>query len=466
MGAWQERWPSLIGPMTTLFSHVRATFVLGLPLAGSHLAQFSIGLTDTIMLGWYGLDELAAIALAASLYFMVFIVGSGFAIAILPLVAAARVNDDTAQVRRVTRMGLWISVLYGIGVYALFRTSGDILLFLGQEPQLAADVQIYLRIAGWAMSFSLMIMVLKSHLAALEHPQVIFWATVLAAILNALLNWLLIFGNAGLPELGMAGAAYASLGTYLLMFSLLVAYTFYAKGVSEYQIFVRLWRPDWMAFGQVFRLGWPIGLTQFAESGLFVATAIMMGWIGALELAAHGIALQIASAMFMVHIGLSSAATVRAGMAWGRQDLAGLRTGAVAALILSGLMVVFTVAMFLGIPETLISLFVDPDDPMRPALIAIGVTFLAVGALFQLADAAQVMALGFLRGVQDTRVPMIYAVASYWCVGIPTSYILGFTFGLGGVGIWLGLVAGLVLAGVFMMARFWRGAARSHATVA
>jgi MATE family multidrug resistance protein len=215
---------------------------------------------------------------------------------------------------------------------------------------------------------------------------------------------------------------------------------------------------------QVFRLGWPIGLTLLSESGLFMATMVMMGWLGPNSLAAHGIAIQICSATFMVHIGLSQAATVRAGRAWGLGDTANLRLAGFAALILSGVMVALTIAGFLLLPEVLVGAFLDPADPLRPEIIALGASLLAVAALFQLADAGQVMALGLLRGTQDTRVPMIYAVISYWLLGLPAAWVLGFPLGFGGEGVWAGLVVGLAFAAVLMMTRFWRGPARGRAT--
>jgi MATE family multidrug resistance protein len=228
-------------------------------------------------------------------------------------------------------------------------------------------------------------------------------------------------------------------------------------------LFRRFWVPDWTAFGSVYRLGWPISLTSFAESGLFAASAIMMGAIGTLELAAHGIALQVTSVVFMVHVGLSNAATVRAGQAFGRGDGQGLRDGARVVLGLSGAVALVTMTLFLALPDPMIGLFLDPGDPDRAAVIEIGRGLLAAAALFQLVDAAQVMALGLLRGVQDTRVPMVIAALSYWAVGVPVSYVLGFTLGYGGAGIWLGLAAGLALAGVFMLLRFWGWSARGVA---
>ncbi len=450
--------------MTPLRHHIRATLALGLPLIGSQVAQILITLTDTIMIGWYGVAELAAVALGGSYLHTVLIMGMGFALAVTPLVAAAAAQEDEVQVRRVTRMGLWLALLFSALVMPLFVFSEPILRALGQEAAVSANTRIYLDIAGWSIWPSLMFLVLRSHLSALEHTRIVLLATLAAVALNAGLNYLLIFGNFGLPEMGLRGAAWASIASNALIFMILALYATRKQGLRDYTLFARFWRPDWEAFIQVFRLGWPIALTLLAESALFMASMLMMGWVDELTLAAHGIALQITALTFMVHVGLSTAATVRAGRAWGVQDFASLRLAAIAALILSGIMVAAAMVVFVTLPAPLVSAFVGPDDPLRDQIIAIGVGLLMVSALFQLADAAQVMALGLLRGVQDTRVPMIIATISYWLVGIPCSYLFGFVFDWGGQGVWLGLVVGLVLAGGFMMVRFWSKAARLNDT--
>jgi MATE family, multidrug efflux pump len=225
--------------------------------------------------------------------------------------------------------------------------------------------------------------------------------------------------------------------------------------LPEHALFRRLWRPDREMFASVFRLGVPIGLTSLSEVTLFSATAMMMGWLGTVPLAAHGIALQMAAATFMVHLGLSNAATVRAGNAYGRRDRAHMARGARVAWALSLSLSVIAITVFLLFPVPLISMFLDAGDPARPQIIIIGTGLLATAALFQMVDGAQVIALGLLRGVQDTTVPMLIAGFSYWGVGIPASYYMGFTLGMGGVGVWLGLVAGLGLAGILLSWRFW-----------
>lgn len=444
----------------TFPAHMRATLALGLPLIGSHLAQMSLHVTDTVLLGWYGVNELAAVVLATSTFFVTFILGSGFAQAVMPMVASAVGRGDEVQVRRDTRMGLWLSIGFGLLTYPLFWWSKALMLALGQRAEVAQLAQDFLRIGGLGMIPALLVMALKSYLAALERTQVVLWVTLAAVGVNLALAYMLIFGHWGAPELGVKGAAISSLVVQVLTFVLLAAYAAWLPELRHFHLFQRFWRPDWQALGQVFRLGWPIGVTGLAESGLFQATALMMGWIGTVELAAHGITMEVAALSFMVHLGLSNAATVRAGRADGARDGQSLRDGAKIAIALSFGFGLCMVTLFLTFPRPIIGLFLDDANPGSAAILDFGVKLLAIAALFQLADAMQVMALGLLRGIKDTRVPMVAAALSYWVIGIPSAYLLGFHTSLGGVGLWLGLVIGLLFAASSMMWRFWNRAAR------
>lgn len=440
-------------PMT---QHLRATLFLGLPLIGSHVAQFALHVVDTIMLGWYGVLPLAAGVLSASSFFVVFVLGSGFAKAVMPMVASARAQGDERQVRRVTRMALWLSIAFGMVTYPLFWWADHVLLFLGQQPEVAALGRDFLHIAGFGMVPALLVMVLKSYMAALGRTQVVLWVTLIAVPVNVAMGWAFIFGNWGAPELGVQGAALSTLVVQLLSLAILLAYAAWLPDLRRYQLFIRFWRPDWQALRAVFRLGWPMGFTGLAEVGMFQASALMMGWMGTLQLAAHGIAMEITAMSFMVHVGLSNAVTVRTGYFHGTNNWVELRRAALAGITLSLAFALLTVAVYLGFGTQLISIFIDPAEPMRPDIIRIGVVLLACAALFQFADASQAIALGMLGGVQDTRVPMVYASISYWGIGIPASYLMAFPMGLGPVGLWLGLSLGLACAAISLMLRFWR----------
>lgn len=440
-------------------AELRAVLTLGLPLAGSHLAQFMLAVTDTIMLGWFDVVHLAASVIGAAVFFTMFTFGLGFANAVMPLVATASASGDDTEVRRATRMGLWLSAGFALAVYPLFWFSGTILSALGQPPEVVPLAQDYLRLMGVALLPALIVAVLKNYLAALGRTQVALWLTVMAVFLNIALNWVLIFGQLGLPEMGVRGAAHASIWVQVATALGLAVYCGRAGGLRRYTLFQRFWRPDWQAMGQVWRLGWPIGVALVAETALFSAVAILVGRLGTLELAAHGIAVEISAAMFMVHMGLSNAGTVLVGRARGKSDTGMLRANALATIFVSVCFAQATMVVYILFGGELIGLFLSPDEAARDQIIALGAVLMVVAALFQLADGAQVVAMGLLRGVQDTKVPMWIAAFSYWGIGFPAGYLFGLGLNWGAPGVWIGLVLGLGTASLLLMWRFWSGRA-------
>ncbi|TBN37767.1 MATE family efflux transporter [Paracoccus subflavus] len=446
--------------MSRFLPHVLATLSLGLPLIGSHLARMAIGVADTVMIGWYGVETLAGLVIATSFFHILFFLGMGFGTGVLGLIATAIARGDETDVRRSARMALWLSLGFGLAVMPAMWFSDPILRGLGQTPAVAAHAQDYLRIAGWGLPVVLAQLTLNSYLAAMERTQVVMWVTLAGLPLNVALNWVLIFGNLGAPELGVQGAAIASLTVQAVQLVLLTGYAHWLPATRKHRLFQRFWKADPQALRQVFRLGWPIGLTMVAEGGLFVGSNVMMGWIGTQELAAHGIALQITAITFMVHLGLSNAATVRVAQAKGRGDAAGMGDAALTVIGLSLGFGALAIAVYLLFGPQLIGLYLDSAQPGGTAIVTLGAGLLVYAALFQLTDAFQVIALGFLRGVHDTRVPMWIAGFSYWVVGIPVAWGLAFPGGLGPAGLWLGLCVGLAFASALLMARFWRGHAR------
>ena len=436
----------------TLKQEVRSLLVLGLPLVGSQVAQFAVHTTDTLMLGWYSVLALAQVTLGAQVLFVAYIVISGFAYAILPMVAKSMAEGDPQSARRVTRMGLWLSTVAAALLFLPMWFASPILEAMGQDAQVAKGAQDYLRIAGFGLWPAIWGLVLRSYLSALEHTGIVLWLAVGVLIINAFVNYALIFGYWGLPELGLQGAAIASV---IAMSLSLIGFVIYIQIYFEEQkMFARFWRFDRMATLAVARLAIPISATAFAESGLFAASAFMMGWLGKLELAAHGIVLQLAAMSFMVHMGLSQAGTVRVGQAFARKDWLAVRRTAGAAMGLSSIAAAVAIFFFLATPQILIGAFLELRDPLRPEILRIGTLLLILASMFQFVDAAQVMALSLLRGLQDTRVPMLITVISYWLIGIPISYILGFIFDFRGTGIWLGLVVGLAIAALLLWSRF------------
>lgn len=440
--------------------HLIATLALALPLTGSHLARMAIGVTDTVMIGWYGVDPLAAVVLATSTHFILFMLGSGYGIGVMGVIATALAQKDDTEVRRATRMALWLSGLHSVLVLPILWFSGSILLALDQKPEVAAYAQEYLRIMCFAMAPALWSLTMNSFLAAIGRANIVMMITIAGIPLNILLNWMLVFGNFGAPEMGVAGSAIASLIVNIFQFVLIALCASFLPEARRFHLFRRIWRPDWPAFLAIFLLGLPVGLTLVAETGMFVGTNVMMGWFGTQQLAAHGIALQLASIAFMIHLGLSNAVTIRVGGFHGENDTVAMGDAGRTAIFLSILFASVTICIFLTSSEVLAGWYLDPTHVETPVIIALVGGLMIYAAGFQLADGMQVLALGMLRGVQDTRVPMIYAIISYWLVGLPAGYLLAFRVGMGPPGLWLGLLIGLSCAAVLLMTRFWRGLSR------
>ncbi len=436
--------------------HAKATLALGLPLIGAQLAQMAINVTDTVMVGWLGATELAAAVLATQAFFLVFIFGSGFAIAVMPVAAQAHGRDDVRGVRRSVRMGMWVILIYSALVMVPLWMTESLLLQLGQKPEIASLAGDYMRVAQWAMAPALLIMAFRSYLSALERAQIVLWATLVGTLANVFFNYVFIFGNLGAPKLGIVGAAVASLGTNVLTSIVLLLYCLWKEELKRYELMVRFWRPDWQAFFEVLKLGWPVSATILAEVALFAGASIMIGWIGTIELAAHGIALQLAGIAFMVPLGLSSAATVRVGNAYGRGDWFSLGRAGMVAILLVIVITLGLAVIFWTVPELLIGWYLDKNNPDAAAVLLHAVPLLAVAATFQLVDGLQAIGAGLLRGLKDTKIPMVFAVFSYWVIGMTTAYIFAFPLNMGATGVWWGLALGLAVAAVLMNWRYMR----------
>ena len=437
-------------------AHLLATITLGLPLVGAQLAQMAINTTDVVYLGRLGATDLAAGVLGTQTFFFFYIFGSGFTNAVMPMAAHAHGRGDETSLRRTVRMGIWIVVLYGTLTVIPMHFTTRILVAFGQKPEVAERAGDYIGIAQWAIFPALLIMALRAFFTAIGRAQIILWATLAGTLLNLLLGYAFIFGHFGAPALGIRGAAIGALGTNSLIFIVLAAVAARAAPFARYGLFVRLWRADGSALGDIVRLGLPVSMTIIAEVGLFMMSSLMMGWLGTIALAAHGIALQLASIAFMIPLGLSQVGTARVGQAHGRGDLAGLDRAAKAVIVVGLGVSLAGATLFWLIPGPLIGLFLDTSNPLSGAVVRFAAPLLAVAAAFQLADCLQVLGSGLLRGLRDTRVPMLLAVFSYWIVGLPAGYVLGFVAGLGGVGVWSGLASGLVCAAILANWRFQR----------
>ncbi len=426
---------------------------LAVPLVLAQLAQNSMGFIDTVMVGRLGLEALAAIALGNTLFFMVLLILMAVLLSVGPFVAQAHGANDPEEAARAVGQGLWLALGLSFPGILLFMAGEQLLLWTGQEAATAAAAGDYLRVMAIGFPATLVLTALRGFLEGNGDTRPIMVVSVLGVGLNVLGNDLLMFGRWGLPELGLVGTAWASAFAYYFMAAGLAV--FIAWGYPKHRVFRRLGRPDFTMMTALLRVGWPIGLTLGFETGLFSLTALLMGQFGSAALAGHQIAMQSASATFMVPLGVGIATSVRVGQAMGRRDFEGLRTSAYLGIALGGSFMLLSAVVFWTVPGAIIGLYLGAGAADSAAMV-FAQQFLVVAALFQVVDGLQAVAVGSLRGLKDTRVPMVLTLVAYWLLGVPFGLVLTFVAGLGPIGLWYGMLAGLTAAAVMLLSRLVR----------
>lgn len=435
-------------------TELAATMALAWPLVLANFTQQAINATDVLLIARLGPEPLAATTLALNFTYVFNMFLLGLATAASPMIASALGKRFNAvrDVRRTFRAGLWLLALALPAYGLLLWNIGVVMRGFGQNPALSVIGETFMHAYMWSAAPWLLFQLLRNFLAALERPQVILWLSLAGIAINALLSWALIFGRLGLPALGVVGGGLGSTLTWLILCAALIAYIFAHREFRRFHLFGRFWRFDRDRVFAMARLGAPIGAGWGLEMGVFALAAYFMGWLGTEAVAAHAIALQLAALTFMIPLGLGQAATVRIGRALGRRDKAGImRAGWTAWIVGVGFMGVMALAMW-AIPRPLVAMFLA-DTPANAPVIALAVTFLKVAAAFQLVDGAQVIGAGMLRGLHDTRWPLLFALFGYWGVGLGIGGWLAFSADWRGVGIWTGLAAGLAVVAVLML---WR----------
>ncbi|MCH2486850.1 MAG: MATE family efflux transporter [Erythrobacter sp.] len=453
--------PEVLGGRDGWRGEFAATLRLSWPLAAANLLQMLTYAVDVIFIARLGEAQLAASSLAVALFGLVLWAMSGLTGAVAPVIAADLGARAPAlrPVRRGIRMALWLALMSGILGMGLCLLLGPLMRITGQDAQIVGLANEYNTVIVWSLVPMLFNNVLRSFVSALDRPILATLITAGGIGVNALANYAFIFGNFGMPELGLRGAGVATIITTLATLAAYVIAIRLDPRLHRYRIFGRWWAPDWVRFWQIVRIGTPIALTITAEAGIFGAAAFLMGNIGTAQLAAHTVALQIAALAFQVPFGVGQAATIRVGYFYGARDPEGMkRAGWAAIAIGTGFMGATALAMIVA-PRYLLAIYVDPWDPANAVLIGYALTYIVIAAAFQLFDGMQAVAAGALRGLQDTRVPMWIAAFAYWVPGIGTSLVLGFMTPLEGVGVWIGLATGLTVAAALLV---WRWAARDR----
>lgn len=435
-------------------SELPTTLKLAAPLALGQLAQVGMGLTDTIMLGGLGSAAIGAGGLSGSIFWVLLTVLQGFSGGVSVMVAHARGAQETHRIAAVVRCGLAIAAAMVFPLMLIMSAIEPVLIAIGEPPGLAADVAAYCGILAFGAPGLLWLGIQRLFLASMNHPRMVMAVAFVGLGVNVVLNYGLIYGQLGLPEMGLLGSATA---TCITMWGMAIATFVWTRMMPALSRHLT-WGPiDAATLRHLLWLGWPMAITFAVEALLFLAAALMMGTLGVTALAAHQVAINIASTTFMVPLAVSQAANVRVAYHLGAQNPRAARAAGGAAFVLGvGFMAAAAIVMFVA-PESLARLFqLDPADPADAPVVAQIVSLMLVAAVFQVFDGAQVIAVGALRGLQDTRVPMWIAGAGYWLVGFPAAWALGFFMDGGPTGIWWGLAAGLLVVAIALSVRFER----------
>jgi MATE family multidrug resistance protein len=436
-------------PFSKYPTELKRTLLLAAPIAAGHVGQMILGFVDTLMIGRVGVVPLAASAFANVLIHFVFIIGVGLLSSVAVLVSHAHGAGNRPEAGEVLRRGLLIAFSAGCLMFWLLWAGMPLLPYMGQPPAVIKACQGYLLLVGMSMPYMMGIICFRNFSEAQDAPWPAFWAGFAGVALNVFLNWILIYGNWGFPALGLEGAGIATLLSRIFSLGLLILW------LRSDKRFHRCWPARWLArlplksLIIMTKLGFPVALQLAMEVGAFGATALLMGWLGIVELAAHQIAITCAATTFMIPLGISLAVAIRVGQALGAGQLERPRVivfGAFAFALCTALLFAF---VFIVFSRELASIF-TPD----PLTVAIAAGLLVVAGLFQVFDGSQVIFVGALRGCKDVNRPTWIIFTSYWIIGLPVGALLAFPLGSGATGLWYGLSIALAFASLGLMARF------------
>jgi MATE family multidrug resistance protein len=441
-------------PRAVWRAEIIETIKLAWPIALTQLGQIAMMTTDLALIGRLGDEAIAAVGLAHLILFVGFVLGMGPVSAVAPLAAQAFGARDPRMVRRSLRVGLWAAVMLGVPINVAQLWGEDILVAAGQSSATAALAARYLTGLAWSMIPAWCFIALRNFMGAVNRPEPALWVTIAAIPVNGILAYALINGAFGAPRLDLLGAGLATTLVNVAMCAAAIWICYTCRPFKKYRVLGRFWRADWELLRQLIAIGLPISGALMLEWGLFSSAALLMGWIGTTALAAHQIALQVATILFMVPFGISLAATVRVGHAVGRRDAVATRRAGFGAIALGAALMVAMTAIVVAFHDAIPLLFLGDDGGANAATAQLAATLLLIGASFFVTDGVQAIAAGALRGLNDTRVPMLFAAVSFWLIGFTCVYGLAFPGRLGAVGIWIGFSTGIATFAALLICRF------------
>ena len=428
---------------------VKTTFLLAYPVMLSQLGQVAVGVADSMMVGRLGALELAASSLANSIFFVLLMFGIGISMGLTPLVSKAYGKGKTNQISRLFSNSLLINFFTSLVMLGLVLLCSRNLNFLNQPEEVEALALPFLLIITASLVPMMLFQTFKQFVEGLSQTKQAMFITIAANLVNVFLNWLLIWGHWGFPELGFLGAAWATLISRVLMMVLMGGYVLTSKRYRDFKIQIFRFKPNWTLCQRILKIGVPTGFQFIFEVSAFSAAAIMMGWISVNALAGHQIALNLASISYMMATGLATAGMIRVSHYIGKEDFKGMREAGMVAFGMAATFMFVCALLFFVLRFFLPTLYIDD-----PQVISLAASLLVLAGLFQLSDGIQVVGLGVLRGLEDVKVPTVVTFLAYWGLGLPLGYFLAFTMGLAEKGIWIGLLIGLTLTAGLLLYRF------------
>lgn len=423
--------------------------LLGAPVAAGQIGHVATGFADSAMIGQLGTTQLAAASFALAIFFIPFIFGLGLTMGITPLVGNAHGQNNLKRCRSLLRHGLVYtlatSVLLAVGIYIL----SYFLDHMGQEPEVAAMAAPFFRVLVVSMVPALLFTAVKGYMEGLGRTSPPMVISLAMNILNIVLNYLLIYGAFGFPKLGLMGAGYATLISRIGMFVLIMTYAMITPNFAPYFKNLFRFRLDKEKLSEITKLGFPIGLQGLMEVGAFSGGAVMLGWISKHAISAHQIAIHYCAFTFLVASGIGTGATIVVSNLIGKNEFGRLRIAAHASFLLALVFMSITAVFFALFRHKLPVLFAH--DPL---VIEIAAALLLVGAIFQLSDGFQVVAISVLRGMEDVQIPTVITFIAYWVISLPAGYLFAFVLNLGPSGVWLGYLTGLTASSLLLLSRF------------
>ena len=435
--------------MQTIKKHIRETFILAYPVIIGQLGFIMMGVVDSVMVGEIGAAPLAGASLGNSFFFLIFIIGLGVAMSVTPLIAILVGAERFSECGIYFRQSLIVNMSLGLILMVIIVFCSDLFEFFNQPPEVATQASSYAKIIALSILPAMLFHTYKQFIEGFSIMIPAMVIAITANIINAFANWVFIYGNLGMPALGLDGAGWATFSSRVFMALTIALYVMNKEFFKKYDVNFHFRNVNFKVIKKILQIGLPSGFQYFFEVGAFSFAVIMIGWLGTNPLAAHQIAINLASITFMSVLGISAAGGIRVGNEVGKKDISEVRRAGFTAIIMGASIMFICGIIFITFNKFLPTLYIDDA-----AVVKIASSLLIIAAIFQVSDGTQGVGIGVLRGLMDVKIPTLITFVAYWVIALPIGYVLGFIFNFGVQGVWVGLLLGLTASATMLTIRF------------